>query len=674
MFLAITTITISGLLLHRATTIYKKKRKSKLKHHPVMLWTQRRKQMEEISGGEVKSSAEKRIDRAFFLAFVNLGIIGLSRSFYPLIFLSIPIIIYTYIPTYEKTYHSIVKEKRITSYVLDSILITGGMVGQYFGTLVADVWMSLIGLKLIHQSENTTKKNLSNLFGEQPRSVWVLTDDELEVEIPFEKLELGDTIIVSAGQTIPIDGIIKAGFASIDQHKLTGESQPIEKGVGDFTLASTTVLAGKLYIEVRQTGQETVAMQIGQILDQTADFKDSMRSQGELLADRSVLPTLGLSLISLPILGLNGSLAVLANKFGNKMRVFGPASMLVFLNLASEQGILIKDGRSLELLNDIDTIVFDKTGTLTLENPTVGRIHTCSGAGKDDILLYAAAAEYGQMHPIARAIVLAAKERGLQWPKIEDARYEIGYGIQVNLTDRVIRVGSSKFMAMEGITIPSKISQVQESCNQQGDSCICVAFDDQLVGAIEVHATIRPEAKEIIDRLHQCNMSIYIISGDYEPSTKKLAQALGIKNYFANTLPENKAELIEQLQKEGKSVCFVGDGINDTIALKKANVSVSLSGATTVATDTAQIVLMDGTLSQLPDLFEIAQNFNVNMKHNLLIATVPTAISLTGIFFLHWGFFATVMISNCVLLLGVGNTMLPLFKHRSRISKSLSDV
>lgn len=634
-----------------------------------------RQQLEEIAGGryEIKSEAEKKTEQAFAVASVNLALVGMSLFYAPLLWIAIPGMIVSSFPLYELAYQAIVKEHRVSSYVLDTILLTGALIGQYYVVVAMMTWGSMLGRKLLLRSENNTKRNLSQLFSEQPRSVWILTDDQVEVEIPFDKLQISDMIIVSAGQVIPVDGIIQSGFASIDQHKLTGESQAIEKGAGDPVLASTTVLAGKLVIRVDKTGQETVAMQIGQILNQTADFKNSIQSRGEAIADGLVLPTLGLFALSLPYLGLYNALAVLTNKFGHKMRTFAPASMLVFLNIASQQGILIKDGRSLELLNQIDTVVFDKTGTLTLEEPTVGTIHTYNGASEDNILRYAAAAEDKQTHPIAKAILTAAKQRKLKWPKTLNAKYEIGYGIQVDLPDRVIRVGSHKFMALEGIIIPPEMSQVQENCHEQGHSCVCVAFDDQLVGAIELVATIRPEAKQVINRLRQRNISMYIISGDHEQPTKKLAQALGIEHYFANTLPENKASLVERLRKDGRSICFVGDGINDTIALKKANVSVSLSGATTIATDTAQVVLMDGTLKQLEHMFDLAQDFNANMRDNLIISTIPTAIGLGGVFLLHWGVFTVAMLSQGTLFVGISNTMLPLLKRQRRNSQSKLD-
>jgi len=623
-----------------------------------------RQQMQEVSAGKQEiSQTEKKMDRALVIASANMGVAAISWFYPPLVLITIPGLIYGTIPLYQLAYKDM-KEGRLSSYVVDAIGTTGMAMGGFFRTIVLGTWIFTIGRNLLLKSEDNSKKNLMNLFVEQPRSVWVLVDD-VEVEIPFEKLQAGDIIIISAGQSIPVDGPITDGFASVDQHTLTGESKPVEKRVGDAVLASTVVLAGRIYVETQKTGDETVAMQIGEVLKQTADFKSLMQSRGEVIADQTVLPTLGMSVFVWPFLGFSATLAVLTNTFGYKMRAFAPASMLTFLNIASQQGILIKDGRSLDLLKQVDTVVFDKTGTLTREEPTVDRIHTCANVHEDDILRYAAAAEYRQTHPIAKAILTAANKRKLHWPKLDDARYEVGYGIQVNLSARVVRVGSERFMAIEGINIPPEISAIQEVCHSQGHSLVMVAFDEELVGAIELRATLRPETKRVISSLRQRQMSIYIISGDHEQPTKKLAQALGVEHYFANTLPENKAALIAKLQKEGKSICFVGDGINDSIALKKANVSVSLRGATTMAMDTAQIVLMDGSLNQLDQLFDIAQNFEVNMRNNLLISTIPSVICIGGILFFHWGVTIGMALTGTTLLIGIGNTMLPLLSSQN---------
>ena len=623
----------------------------------------RRQQMEEIVGSEINQE-QKETNRMLAIASGNLALAGMSVFYPPLLWLVVPIEIYSAIPLYQLAYQAVFSEKRVSSYVIDTVLVSGMFLLRYFYTYAITVWFFTVGRKVLLESESHSKKNLSNLFGVPPRSVYVRTSDGVEVEMPFEQVQRGDVVMVSAGQTICVDGVITSGFASIDQHKLTGESQPVEKAVGDEVLASTVVLAGRIGIRTTKTGEETVAMQIGKILEHTSEFKNSLQSQGEAIADRLVPFTLGLSALFLPFFGYAGAMTVLTNEFGYKMRLFAPTSMLTFLNLASQEGILIKDGRSLELLNQIDTVVFDKTGTLTLEQPTVGKIHTYHGYGEDEILRYAAAAEDGQTHPIAKAILTAAKERQLTWPKIVDAKYEMGYGIQVNLSDRVIRVGSDKFMLMNDIKLPSEVKKVQTRSHEDGHSLVLVAFDNQIAGVIELHATIRPEAKEVINTLRQRGMSMVIISGDHEPPTKKLAETLGIDHYFANTLPENKADLVSKLQESGKSVCFIGDGINDSIALKKANVSVSLRGATMIATDTAQVILMDGSLNKLEETFDVAQRLSKNMKTNYYLSTMPAILCIGGIVFFHWGVATGVAISMMAMFAGISNSIQPLLKQQ----------
>ena len=658
------------------------KRKTLIKEKMALLSGKKRQgQMQEISGSKEEiSEEEKELNRVFAVGSANLGIAAASLVFSPLVWAMIPGLLYCYVPLYKLAYDAM-KERRITSYVVDVILVTGMFAGGllssatlgFFAAAALGVWFFVGGRKLLLKSEHNTKKGLSNLFEEQPRSVWVIIDGA-EIEIPFEKLQVDDVIIASAGQRIPVDGVITSGSALIDQHTLTGEAKPIEKGHGDEVLASTIVLSGRVHVETKKTGSQTVAMQIGKVLNETADFKSLMQSRGEAIADKTVLPTLGVSALALPFFGFSAALAVLTNTFGYKMRVFAPASMLNFLSYSSQQGILIKDGRSLELLREVDTVVFDKTGTLTLEEPTVGNIHLCADVSENDILKYAAAAEHGQTHPVAKAILTAANQRDLQWPTLDDAKYDMGYGIKVNLSGQIIRVGSERFMTLEGIDIPTEINAVKETCHEEGHSFIMVAFDDQLVGIIELHATLRPEAKQVVKSLQQRNMSVYIISGDHEQPTKKLAEALGVDHYFAGTLPEHKASLVAKLQEEGKSVCFVGDGINDSIALKKANVSVSLSGATTIAMDTAQIVLMDGTLNQLDQLFNISKDFELNMRNNLLISTLPTVVGIGGIVFFHWGVFIAHVWMGGTLAIGIANTMLPLLKSENKKNLKVAEI
>jgi Cu2+-exporting ATPase len=424
------------------------------------------------------------------LGFATVGAFG-----FPLLgFLSVPVSIYICLPIFQAAYQGITKERKLKVTVLDSIAVIAGLVtGYYFVTAFAG-FVYYFAAKLLSKTRNNTKKTLVNVFSKQSRFVWLLKNDT-EVETPFSDLNIGDIIVVNAGEIIPIDGLIIEGMAAIDQQALTGEAQPDEKTIGDKVLAATIILTGRIYIQVEKTGSETIAFQIGDILNNTSEFELSLQTRGEEIAEKTVIPTLATSTLALLTLGTYSSVAVLSTNFAEVIRVTTPIGMLNFLNLASKNDILIKDGRSLELLNQVDTVVFDKTGTLTLEQPHLGNIYTSNGIKENDLLTYAAAAEYRQSHPIAKAIIQAANERHLKLPEIDNSQYEIGYGIKVKLVKQLIRVGSIRFMEIEGITIPIEIMQQQQSSHEQGYSTIFIAIDQQLGGMLELHPTIRPEAK-----------------------------------------------------------------------------------------------------------------------------------------------------------------------------------
>ena len=446
---------------------------------------------------------------------------------------------------FQDAYKSLFEERRLRMSVVDSIMITGIILTHNYFAGALTVSLLWFSQKLLLKTEDRSQKSLINIFGSQPRKIWILKDGS-EVESPFEALKISDIVVVNAGETVLVDGTITDGYASIDQRILTGESQPSEKGIGEIVFASTVVLSGRVCIQVEKAGQETVAAQIGEVLKDTTDFKMIIRSRWLEVVDKTAPVTLAVGAFALSFLGPAAAVSLLYSfNYGYSMRVIAPTTMLNFLNLTSKNSILIKDGRAFELLDSVDTPVFDKTGTLTLERPHVEKIYTCNGYQEDELLTYAAAAECKQAHPIAQAILQEVKERTLHLPEIGEAQYEVGYGIKMSVNNQVIRVGSARFMAMEGIAIPTEIRNLQEYCHEHGSSLVMVAVNALLGGAIELHSTIRPEAKRIISRLRSRGMSMYIISGDHEKPTKKLARELGIDHYFAETLPENKADLVE---------------------------------------------------------------------------------------------------------------------------------
>jgi Cu2+-exporting ATPase len=522
--------------------------------------------------------------------------------------------------------------------------------------------------KLVHQVGMQSRSTLINVFGQQPQSVWALIDG-VECQIPFEDVTLNMILIVSAGEVIASDGIIVKGDAAIDQRMLTGEAQPAEKSVGEPVWATTMVLSGQIYVQVNKAGNETVAAEICRILNETAEYETKVGSKAINFANKTVLPTLSLGAAAFPFIGTQGAIALLGTNHTINLSLLGPIGMLNFLNQAARNDILIKDGQVLEQLKTVDTIVFDKTGTLTLAEPSLAEIHTFGTLSADEILSLAATAETKQSHPIAVAIRNAAAARNVATEEIQHAQYEVGYGLKVMLERGVVHVGSLKYMLKEGIEIPPALTVQFDKVDQFGNSLVVVAVAETVVGALELHPTTRPEVIDVLAQLRARGLSLYVLSGDQEAPTRHLAESLGMAGYFAGVLPEGKAQLIEQLQNEGRTVCFVGDGINDALALKSADVSISLRGATTAATDTAQVILLSGTLARLPHLIEIAEQFNQNT--GLTIGTVVATSILTVGSILYWqiSLITSELIFVGSTLAGLGIVSLPALTGRSNKAK-----
>ncbi len=633
---------------------------------PLLSGGSRQRQIAELASDTDRhpavSDREKGINRSLALSVATVGIAVAGHFLWsPLLILSTVTAVGMMYPMYARVWETLVRERRIGLDFLAILYVTGFWVMGYFVFGALACFLALAGYKAVFRMEGRSREGLADVFGRQPRTVWVVAADGTEVSIPFEKLEAGDVIVVNAGEPIPADGTVTGGIGSVDQHTLTGEAQPVEREPGDPVLASTLLLTGRLLVRVERAGADTTAARITQILTRTAEHQTETETRGTDLADRTVLPNLGVSLLALPLVGPRGAVAALGAGFGINMRVVSMLGMMNHLTIASRRNILIKDGRALERLGAVDTFVFDKTGTLTLEQPRVAKIRLCrDGLTEDDLLTHAAAAEFRQPHPIAKAILAEAEERGLILPEIDEAAYEVGHGIRVTMGDTLVRVGSERFMAREGIVVPDRVRDLTDESREHGHSLVMVATDDRLAGVLELHTAIRPEAGAVISDLRRRGISTAIISGDQELPTEELARTLGVDEWHAGVLPDDKAALIRAMQEGGRVVCYVGDGINDAIALRQADVSVSLRGATTIATDAAQIVMMGRSLERLGWLPDLARQFDRTLRTGFLTTMVPGAICIGGVFLLHFGIYAAEFLFQVGLFSGLGVAMRPL--------------
>lgn len=616
----------------------------------------------DIAISQSRKAKKSKLNHDFPLNTTSLVLAGIGQTIFPwMIPFNAALVIYTAMPSF-KGMVKVIKQKRVGVDILDSIITIMCLVGGSVFAAALMTWCLSLGRNILNKTADDSKKLLIEIFGKQPRFVWLYKKGQ-EVEIPLSQLKLGNIIVINTGETVPIDGEVVDGTAMIDQHILTGESAPVEKTKGDKVFASTILLAGKVFVKVTQTGDETTTAKIKQILIKTAGYKVAAQSRGEKLADKAVLPTLGMSYIGYAVSGFDASLAIINCDYGTGIRMAAPLALLSTLALCAREGILVKEGKALEQLPEIDTFLFDKTGTLTKGVPEVDDIIGADGVGKNEILMYAAIAEEKFTHPIARAILEKSKELNMKLPQRDETKYHVGYGITVGINKKIVKVGSARFMKMEGIHIPHSIEKEMEITQKDGGSMVMVSINEKLAGAIQLRTSTRPEAHDLIQGLRKRRIKeLVLISGDHEQPTKKLAEMLGMDRYFAEVLPQDKGNYVKLLQKEKKKVAFVGDGINDSIALKRADVSISLRGAASIATDTAQIVFMQDSLAKLNRLMDISYDLKKLVNQSWSMIVIPNTICIAGALFGVFGLTSSLIFNNGANFLATINGTRPLYK------------
>lgn len=579
----------------------------------------------------VLSPGEKSANRKLLLGVGTIGFLSLAQLIaLPLFPLILAFGIYNMSPALKEGWRIAIKERRFSLMHLMVIYLSVLWFGGHF--LVGTFGVIFINLnrKVELLIQNITRYKITHLLGKQPQTVWVLADG-CEIEIAFEELQIGDILILNAGQPVPVDGVVMQGAAIVDQHCLTGESQPVEKSVGDYVLASTLVLGGRLEVHVEKTGIETAAAKIGEILNNTIERQESHFFDMYQAAEGSRWTMLATGVAGWILVGPATGVALLGCNYSLSLIPLRLMTLLNGLQTGATHGVLIKDGRVLDALPGIDTIVFDKTGTLTLDQLHVSSVY-CNGKYSEmQVLTYAATAEQRQNHPIAEAIREEAHNRKLTLLEMEEAHITLGMGLTTKINGHIVKIGSKRFLNEENISVPATIETLEKQVSETGNALVFVVVDNEVSGAIELTATLRPEAQEVINWFKQQGIALYILSGDQEAPTRKIATDLGMDGYFANTLPDQKALRVKELQAQGHKVCFIGDGINDAIALCQAEVSISLKGATTIATDAAQVVLMNNDLKQLQLLWELARGFEDNIKTNKRLAVQFSLAAATGV-------------------------------------------
>ncbi|QFY90257.1 heavy metal translocating P-type ATPase [Magnetovirga frankeli] len=565
--------------------------------------------------------------------------------------------VYAMMPYMRDVERSLVQEKRVD---VDGLFMAADiltLLTGHYATAGLSLFLIHSGKLAVARARDDSQKMVSHLFKNLPREAWLLRDGA-EIAVPVDSLQAGDLIVLHSGGMVPVDGTIVEGIAGINQQDLTGEAILAEKGAGDAVFANTLVVSGRILVKVERSGQETTAYQIAASLFQSINHKSQLQLKGETWANSLTTPMLVSALVLLPILGPTSTAVFINSHIGVRIRVLAPMGTLNHISMASRKGILVKDGRALERFETIDTVLFDKTGTLTHEDLSLVRIIPSAGQDPAEVLRDAAMAEQKLQHPIAKAILRQAHSQGIELPEIDDSAYAIGYGIQVQHGERLIQVGSARYMNEIGASLPEELLAAYQNAQDCGENFIFVACNGQVSGGMVLKSTLRTEMSAVLQGLREHGVRhIAIVSGDQEAATRELAQSLGIDSYYHGVLPERKADIVRELQQQGHRVCFVGDGINDSMALKQADVSISLSGASHIAQDMAEVILMHGQLEGINDLYRISRALSRNLERSLQLSIAPGVLNLLGAFVFKYSIMTSLLINGSFAFLGAANAL-----------------
>jgi P-type E1-E2 ATPase len=621
---------------------------------------------EQVTADDSALGTTDDAERSLGLSVGSLVLVGAGTLINPVFrLLSVPVLALGIVPLARRGWRTLIDERRLSfegllssGMVLELMLGYTGLCG--FGWLIY-----ASGQRLLLATRNRTRDVLSGVFASHDEYAWQLYDG-VEILTPIAKIGIDALIVVRAGETIAIDGVVVDGVICVDQRALTGESVMREFVPGDEVFAATLVTSGAATLQVKRTGRETLSSRLEAMLSEAESFE--ARSSGRAIAEAeaSVRPTLAVSIAGLLAYGPIGALSGIWTNSIDSIWLSAPLSAINTIEAAARASIIVKDGRSLEQLETIDTVVFDKTGTLTLDEFEVIGVECRADWTGTELLGLAAALEQRQQHPLARAIIDAAKKAGASLPALDSHANELGYGLRAILDGESVLLGSGRLLALAGVEFPAPVSERIAQLVSTGHSLVHLAVADRYVGTIELLPRIRPEVRAVVTALRVRGLDILIVTGDDEGPTAALAAELGVTRYYSQQLPQDKDQIVAALQAEGRRVCFVGDGINDSLALKRANVSVSMNGASTLALESAQILLQSGSLSQLETLFDLAHHFGKEQRAIVTAGRTMTTASSVGLLFVGLSLPFIVTTYAFVFGLSVAIAALPRFRDYSR--------
>jgi Cd2+/Zn2+-exporting ATPase len=574
---------------------------------------------------------EKRSFIFLSLSGVTLGLswifgwIGLGPTFLPTTFAIASLVIGGY-PIVK----SAIKTLLIPDWNVDTLVSIAAVsaigVGAYLEAATV-IFIMLLGEFLEGVTVGKARKAIASLIQLAPKTAWVKREGE-EVQVPIEEVRSKEVVIVKPGERIPVDGKIITGCGSVNQSILTGESIPVDKGIGDRVYCGTINESGSCEIQATQVAEDTKLAQIKHLILEAQAEKSPIQRMMDRFARYFIPAILLIAFLTFLITGeIIRAITILIVACPCALVLGTPTAVVAAIGNAARQGILIKGGAYLEQMGRLKTLLMDKTGTLTEGRPKVIETISLDGLGEKEVLYWAAIAEKRSEHPLARAITEKVEEMGLTIPHPVSFENFRGRGVKAEWDAKTIIVGSSEMVKGAGIEIQASVRDLLKSKESEGMTSLLVALDGRPVGIISIADTLRAKAKSAIDQIKREGVSeIWMLTGDSEQVANRIGRELGIR-YEARLLPEEKVLSVKEWKRKGRVVAMIGDGVNDAPALAASDIGIAMGAVgTDVVIETADIALMTDELEMIPTLIRLSRKALRVIKENLLFAIVFNTI------------------------------------------------
>jgi Cu+-exporting ATPase len=568
--------------------------------------------------------------------------------------------------------------------VFPDSFISMGRVAVYFEAAAVIISLTLLGQMLELKARSQTSAAIKSLLGLAPKTARRIRADGAEEDVPLTHVHVGDSLRVRPGEKVPVDGVVTEGSSAVDESMLTGEPLPVSKRAGDKLIGATLNTSGALVMRSERVGAQTMLSQIVQMVAQAQRSKAPMQRMADQVAGWFVMAVVTVAVLTFfgwgffgpqPswVYGLINAVAVLIIACPCALGLATPMSIMVATGKAAGQGILFRDAAAIEHLRTVDVLIVDKTGTLTAGKPAFDRAVPAAGFSADEVLRLAASLDQGSEHPLADAIVAAARERGLALDKPESFESASGIGVSGNVAGRALALGNTALMEQTGVAVDVLLTQA-EALRAEGASVMHLAVDGQLAGLLAVADPVKASTPEALATLKVAGLRVIMATGDGLTTAKAVAARLGLTEVHGGVQPADKLVLVKRLQEEGHIVAMAGDGINDAPALAQANVGIAMGTGTDVAMNSAQVTLVKGDLRGIAQARAISEATIANMKQNLGFAFVYNALGVplaAGLLYPFTGWLLSPMIAALAMSLSsvsVISNALRLRKARLSIS------